>query len=259
MRRYRALIIIIAIIIIGMILDPFGLLQPVKDIVYRVSGPVTISLQRLSHNSGNFFVTLSSFRRLARENEELRADNLDLKASNATLKEIGHENTLLKEELNFMQTSQLQLIPAVIIAKSPSGFVDTVILNRGSHDGVKINQAVVSHGFLIGQVKKVTTHTSEILLITSNSSMIPALMQQSRGTGLLHGGLSGLHLEDIQLDITVQPGENVISSSLGKLLPQGIPIGTIKAIISSESDMSQAAAVTSPVAFSSLEIVFIVK
>ena len=259
MRQYRALIIIIAIIIIGMILDPFGWLQPFKDVVYRVSQPVTISLQRLSHNTGNFFTVLSSFRNLSLENEQLRAKNLELQAANTSLKEIEHENTLLKEELNFMQTSQLQLISALIIAKSPSGFVDTVILNRGTQDGVKINQAVVSHGFLIGQVKRVTVHTCEVLLITSNSSKIPALMQQSRGTGLLHGGLSGLHLEDIQLDITIQPGETVISSSLGKLLPQGIPIGTVKEVISSESDMSQAAAVTSPISFSSLEIVFIVR
>lgn len=259
MRSRYFLILFFVLIIAGAILNPFGLIQPVKDIVYRVFSPFTSATQKVGRGANNTLGTLVSLKDVIKENERLRIDNLELKAQNIRFKETERENKLLKKELEYKKGQNTSLIAAKIIAKSPTGFMDTVIIDQGIKSGLKIDQPVVSNSFLIGRIRKVTAHTSEILLITSNQSKIPALLQDSRGDGIVQGGLRGLRIEDIPLDTNIKQKEAVITSNLGGIFPAGIPIGYIKQVVSSESDIAQSATITSPVDFSHLEMVLVIQ
>ncbi|MDO8513455.1 MAG: rod shape-determining protein MreC [bacterium] len=259
MRKYRPLIILIIIIIIGITISPFGFLNPVRNYANILVSPVTSAFNRTTIGASDFFHTLFFIGRIVKENTELKTRYNQLQSDNISLKEVRHENKLLKGELKFVQSTNLQLISANIILKSPSGFIDSVVINKGSRKGIKINQAVISQGFLIGKINKVYKNTSEVILITSSSSKLPAYLQESRGTGVIQGGLKGLSLEDIQLDITPRPGEAVLSSDIGGILPRGIPIGSVKEVSLSHSDISRSAAISSPIFFTHLEMVFVVK
>lgn len=259
MRQYRFLIIIFVLIIIGFLLDPFGFLKPVRGFAYSALSPFTSTISRATQNTGNFFSTLISLNKLASKNEQLTNDNLQLKATNIQLNDIKHENDLLRSQLQFMKSSSFQLIPAKIIAKSPTGFLDTIVIDKGSSDGVKTSQAVISNGFLVGVIKQAYSHNSSVQMITSNSSKIPAILEESRGTGLVQGGLTGLHIVDVQLETNIKQGEAVLTSDLGQIITAGIPIGQVTQTTSPESDISQSAEITSPISFGKLETVFIVK
>ena len=259
MRKYRFLIFLIAIIFVGAIADPFGLLSPVKNYTYILFSPITNSLSQTAQGTQTFFHTLFSLGNILKENTSLKNENINLKSDKIKTKEIERENSILKEELKFAKSTQLQLISANIIAKSPGGLTDSVIINKGSKDGIRENQAVVSQGFLIGRIKTVNKNSSEIVLIVSNTSKVPTFLQDSRGNGIMQGGLKGLIMDDIQLDIIPKKGEAVLTSNIGNILPSGIPIGNVKEINFSQNEISRSVLIESPISFSHLEMVFVAK
>ena len=130
-------------------------------------------------------------------------------------------------------------------------------INKGSDDGVKDGQPVISHGYLIGVTSQTTSNNSEVFLITNTRSLVPIILQDSRGTGLLKGGLEGLIAREIPVDSEIKIGESVLTSGLGGDLPAGIPVGQVTDIISKESEIFQQVTVDSPVNIGKLEVVFI--
>lgn len=258
MKKNGFLITIIIILILGFVLSPY--LMPVKSVIYEITYPVAQFFTRSNDKISNFFRLLKNIGTLSKENKSLVDENISLKAELSSLSEVRHENEILKKEINFSQTYQAyELIPAQIIGRSASGFLQTLKLNKGKNDGVILGKPVLSLGFMIGKISQVDLASSEVELITNYSSLVPIVLQDSRGTGLLKGGLSGLIIEDIALDSKIKIGENVLTSGLGGEFPAGLPVGTVDKIISLQSEIFQKTSVKSPVDFGRLEIVFIIK
>lgn len=249
---------IVAVLIIGFFFS--SELIPIKNFFYKIIAPPAKSINGAVGNVGSFFSDLGSIKNLVKENNRLNQENLELKAQISDLKELEHENSILRQELGFSQGQKnFQLIPADVIGQSPTGFLQTIKIDHGSNDGIKVGQAVISNGFLVGIVEDLGPNYSDISLINNNRSIVPVVLQQSRGTGLLTGGLAGLTVTDIPLDINIIKNEVVVTSGLGNEINSGIPVGYIEKTISSASDIFQKATITSPINFSKLEFVFIVK
>lgn len=207
----------------------------------------------------NFTAVIASLGDLARENAELRSRNIELEAQLVGLKEVEHENAILRQELSFVKEGGKDYLPAQLIGRSATGLHKDLILNRGRRDGLRLGQAVVAQGFLVGVINHVQESQSTVLLINHPRSLVPALLQDSRSTGLLRGGISGLSLTDILIDAPVQIGETVLTSGLGGELPVGIPIGKVVSLESKKGDITKKAAIVSPNDSSKLELVFIRK
>lgn len=258
MKPSRFLIIIAIVAILGLAFSSF--LNPARNIFLEVVSPFSRFFTNSGTRVGDFFHTIGSISQLAKDNKDLTTKNLELASTLANLKEVGHENALLKEELGFYQKEkENELVPSQVIGSSPSGFLQTIKVDKGTSDGVKPGSAVLSRGYLIGKVSQVNTNNSEIFLINNSNSLIPVVFQNSRGTGILKGGLSGMVVEDIALDSKIEIGEMVLTSGLGEETPAGLPIGTIEKILSVRSEIFQEVSVKSPIEFGKLEIVFIKK
>lgn len=263
MKKQRPLIIIAILLIVGFLLWPTGALRPVKNIFYLAVKPFAIAGNFTVDRVSFFFKNFTHLGQLARENKELIKENLDLQSQLGLLKEAQHENEVLKKEIGFYNSTKnrgdLKLLPANIIGRSVTGYLRTIIVDRGKKDGVKTGQAIVSQGYLIGTVKEALEDTSEVTLITDYNSLVPVILQDSRGTGLLRGGLSGLTVEDIPLNITINSGEQVITSGLGGDIPFGIMVGKVGDVISKKSEIFQKVTLDSPIQIYYLEFVFVVQ
>jgi cell shape-determining protein MreC len=89
--------------------------------------------------------------------------------------------------------------------------------------------------------------------------MIPVIGQDSRATGILRGGISGLSVTDLLIDATITTNESIVTSGLGGELPAGIPIGTIVEVQERKGDITKKASLRSPLDLSKLEMVFVRK
>lgn len=249
--------------IIAIFLIIFGSTAPVNYIrgkIQAVASPITRLAYRSSNSSFKTISILSQIRNLAKDNTHLRQENTQLKAQVDTLKEARSIDKDLEKQYALTGNNiEQKLMGAKVIGRSPSIQRDILIINKGSDMGVKKGQPVLSNGFLIGKISQVTTDNSQIELITSAHFMIPVILQDSRQTGLLTGGLKGLVIGQLANDVNIKNGESVVTSGLANELPQGLPIGTVGQTISKSSDIFKTVTMVSPVDTSSVETVFIME
>jgi rod shape-determining protein MreC len=120
-----------------------------------------------------------------------------------------------------------------------------ITVDKGSDDGVHVNDPVVGDGALVGKVTVADSTVSIVTLITDQSFAVAAEVQeqgQGGATGVLRpetGNPNQLELQDLPKPIGSQPdptdGELVVTAGfddpsdpqLRSHYPRGLPIGTV--------------------------------
>ena len=208
----------------------------------------------------NIFSVFYEISHMRKENEDLSTKILSLEVDRSKISELEFENKTLKQELGYAEANKDHpLVPARIIGREPTNFLDYVMLDKGKKDGIEAEMAVISGGVLIGQVKDVYDNQSKVTLVTSKDSIILAMLQKSRSKGILRGGISGLLLEDITRDSGYEQGDYVVTSGLDGKLREGILIGKAVSIQSSSSELFKNISVEPLADLSKLELVFVMK
>lgn len=256
---YRPFIIALVIGSLLTVGSHFNLIVPLTDGVAYLTEPAMAAETTAARRSVNLFTLITSIRDLQRENTELRKKNAELEAKISEYKEVSHENEVLRTELKFTQEKGADYVPAQLIGRTATGIIKDLVINRGTNDGVKAGQAVVSQGFLVGVISEASAAQSTVRLLTSPRSMISVMGQDSRATAILHGGISGLTATDFLIDAGVKAEETMITSGLGGELPAGIPVGTVLEVQERKGDITKKATVRSPLDLSKLEMVFVRK
>ena len=127
---------------------------------------------------------------------------------------------------------------ARVIGKSPTRWQAWIQIDKGSADGVQVDQPVVgatpvagetlAGKGLVGKVIAVTAHTAKVQLITDSESSVAAKIQGSRAEGIVEGSVSGrLIMDYVDRDITVDPKLVIVTSGFGGIYPPDIPIGIV--------------------------------
>ena len=170
------------------------------------------------------------------ENKRLHLRVMELSLKNFWLNEERLENRRLRELLDFRSELKYKVIPADLVAAEPNRRHFSVLINKGSEEGIKRNMPVVNMHGLVGKTVDVSPHTSVVQLIIEPSFRVSALDQRSRVYGIIRPG-SGftLRLGNVPLTEDVEVGDGIISSGLGGIFPPGIRIGRVTAVESQES------------------------
>jgi rod shape-determining protein MreC len=125
-----------------------------------------------------------------------------------------------------------------VISRDPTLWYATIEVDKGSDDGVRLNDPVIGDSGLVGRISTVDPTVSIVTLITDHSMAVAAQIQDSGGdTGVLVpavGNPNQLLVQDLPqtgpFHETV--GQQVVTAGfrtgqLQSLYPPGIPIGTI--------------------------------
>jgi rod shape-determining protein MreC len=153
---------------------------------------------------------------------------------------------------------------ARVIGRSPSLWYSTVQVDRGTGDGVRVDQAVVSGAGLVGKVTEVSASSSQVTLITDKASGVSAKVLDAKGDyGVVVpevGAPAKLLVRTLPPRARVRPGDAVVtagtrSSKYESLFPPNIPIGRISRVSPDDIVLSQQAHVAPAVDMRRLEFV----
>ncbi|MDE3194691.1 MAG: rod shape-determining protein MreC [Chloroflexota bacterium] len=243
------------------------------ELVQGASGAVTTALvpaQRALAQAGS---SLSGFTEAINEIQTLRADNARL---HDQVDQLTLENVRLREQAVAEQqavkldavarTVAYQTIPAPVIARDPTGAMQTIVLGAGSSDGIAVGDVVVSDQGVVGRVSQVGSGYSKVLLVTDPGSAVSAIVQGSRATGIVRGQYGDTLVMDWILQTEqVSLGDVVITAGLsdGKdlrsLYPKGLVIGKVVALDRSQNSAYKTAIVLPAVDLRRLEHVLVIK
>jgi len=196
---------------------------------------------------------------LIKENEDLTKEVLALKAEKRELEGVNRENARLRSLLNFQERRPLSTILARVIAEEPTNIFKTILIDKGKKDRLDKGMAVVTAGGVVGQIIRVSSTTSQVLLITDNNSSIDVLIERSRAKGILtgwRGEVCQIKFLGRTEDVTV--GDSVITSGLGGVFPKGLDVGKVKEIDKKGWGVFQGAYVYPSIDFGKLEEVLVV-
>jgi rod shape-determining protein MreC len=176
--------------------------------------------------------TMSTHDTLVKENLNLKADQLRLKAQVQRLLAIELENTQLKSLMRSSSQVQGKVLVAQLLAVSSDPFTNQVVLDKGSRDSVYVGQPVLDANGVMGQVIQVGPLTSRVLLINDSHSGVPVQVVRNGLRAIAVGdNYSGkLRLTHIQQTADIKVGDVLITSGLGEHYPEGYPVGQVKSV-----------------------------
>ena len=225
-----------------------GITAPVQKVVWGVIDGIG-SIWR-----GYFYLV-----GLEKENQALKKELQELKLHMNRYREADLANQRLRALLNFKKSIATPLLPAQLVAFDPSGWFQTILIDKGRNDGVVRDMAVVSAEGLVGRVIGESNHHAKVLLILDGNSAVDAYIQRSRARGVLVGlGRELCLLKYVQRNEDVQVGDKVISSGMGGVFPKGLLVGTVQEVVRGSSGLFQRVEVEPAVNFSRLEEVMVV-
>jgi len=257
-------IALIVITLVGFVLHRAGLLQPVEELLLRITAPIQEGLSGFSTGIGDLAQTARDLRELRQRNEELEAQNAALLLDNVRLREVDTEAALLRELLNFAQANPSYGIRGArvvgrTIAQEPSNLLSYITLDVGRAAGIERNMAVVTDRGLVGRISEVGETWSRVLLLIDPQSTVNALTQSTRAGGAVQGQPDGtLIMRAIPQGDTVSVGDTVFTSGLGGNFPRQLLIGQIVEVERKDYELYQTAVVQPTVDFSHLEAVLII-
>lgn len=197
---------------------------------------------------------------IVRENEALRAEIAERDVEIARLTAIREENDELRALLGYAEKQRTAPVIARVLARTPEAGTHTILLDRGSDDGVAVEMPVIAAGgVLIGKVFKVDRASSVALLLTDTRSRVGASVQNAARTQGLVQGDRGLALEMrlIPQNEEIKVGDLIVTSGIEPLTPRGLVLGRVEEVQTQEKNPFKKALVGSPVAYDQVSVVAI--
>ena len=160
----------------------------------------------------------------------------------------GHVvTTATGQSVSTASLDQYQPVRARVIVRSPTIWFATLEVDKGTGDGVRVDQPVVGDVGLIGRVSNVTSNAAQVTLITDHTSGVTAKVLPGGAQGVVRadvGDPEDLVLDFINSSKRVGVGQTVVTSGwraqgLASLFPPGIPIGEVTKASVLEQEASQ--------------------
>jgi rod shape-determining protein MreC len=196
----------------------------------------------------------------------VRRENRDLRRR---LSELSEENRQFREALlageRYRRMGTLRdkfhqpMLPATLIGVDSSSWFRTVLLDKGTRDGVRRGMAVVTPDGVVGHVVAVSSSASKVLLMIDRSSAVDVMIERSRARGIVQGLTSDrCELKYATRGEDVKPGDRLISSGMDSIFPKGLAVGRVASVDPARRGLFQRADVEPAVDFNKLEEVFVI-
>jgi len=195
----------------------------VNEATYRLSALVSFPEKKLNQTI-NFF---SEYFNVYEENQNLKDQIIKLSSEKLNYIFLENENKKLKELIGDEQKLTDGVISKVLIDKDGK-FLKSIILNKGTKDGVKIGMVVLENSYLVGQIIETNYTTSRAILISDLNSNIPVVLEPGSFQSILSG--TGKDYGKIKYSKNKLPlDENMIvyTSGSGGNFRAGLPIGML--------------------------------
>ena len=165
----------------------------------------------------------------ARQNEELRRENGQLKLEIMQLQSKSAEADRLAALLNFKQKqAKVPMVVARVIGASADANSAVLYLDQGLNEGIRKNMGVITPEGVVGKVIESFRNTCQVLLVTDRDSGVGAMIADTRIQSPVGGlGEPLLTMKYVGNDDDVKVGSRVVTSGMDRIFPKDLPVGII--------------------------------
>ncbi|GAA0371298.1 rod shape-determining protein MreC [Alkalibacterium iburiense] len=236
----------------------------------QVTNDITAVLGRTFSRPANavteLFDSITNLQNTYEENQRLKTEIDQIYERQAELNVLRDENERLEEELN-LQSSLLdyRTISGTVISRNPDTWVDQIIVDRGSQDGVEIGMPVMSGNGLVGRISEVNPTSSKVVLLTNVDQSSNQVSSEIVMDEVVYGLISGYDSETNRLIMSqitsttdINEEELITTSGLGGAIPRGLVIGEVDEVRMDSFGLAQEVYVTPATDFNNIRYVTII-
>ena len=205
------------------------------------------------------FAWIQSLMFLEEENQVLRKKNLELSLKVESMLNLQNENNALMEMLEFKKDKKFIIKSAKVVNKGIQPNLLSIIIDRGTIDGVNNNLPVLTPKGVVGKTIEASKNNSIVQLISDANFRLSTRILPSGATGILRfvNGETA-EIREVQKNVVINIGDKVVTSGFSDIYPAGLPVGTVKGVYQDRGSFQKVVSIYLPNDLNAFQHVFIV-
>jgi rod shape-determining protein MreC len=206
-----------------------------------------------------------ALQQIRKDNEALRQEVAQLRITVQQERALAQQSRTLQQMLELRDATMVRTTAALVIGSAPDPQFRTISIDKGTHDGLTRDMAVIAPAGVVGRVIMPSARASKVQLLIDRGAGAGVMIERSRATGVISGSgatdelsfRAGLiDLDYVPNTADVKVGDRVITSGVDGIYPKGFVVGEIQSV---EREAGEFRIKVQPaVDFSSLETVLVV-
>lgn len=230
----------------------------IESTALRLFSPIYQTVERFFGHCRAVWYDYVYLVHLQSENRYLKETIKTLREEHILLLDKAQSAERLESLISASFRSPAANIPAYVIRRGNTLLNPTILIDRGSSDGLREGLGVASADGALGQIVHTTPGISKVLTLHHTDAGIGAMFQTSRVQGVVVGTGKGTStMRFISRFDPVILGESVVTSGLDGAFPKGVPIGKVSAITRDASEMFQTVEIVTNVNMNTVEEVIV--
>jgi rod shape-determining protein MreC len=242
--RYRNALVLIVVLVAQLLILAVQAKRPAADgadrrsvslMRYTVVAIITPP-ERLVHNIGrgvrSVWFGYIDLIHVRRQNASLRQEVERLRLEQASIAQDADQGRRLQHMLGFAEHYIYKTQPAQVIGTGGTDQSQVLYIDKGSENGLQQDMPVITPDGIVGKIKDVFPHTSQVLLVSDPTSGVGVILETTRIRGVLKGRAYGqLQVADVSPDSRIKAGEPIVTSGGDQIFPRGLPVGTVDHVV----------------------------
>ncbi len=242
--RYRNALVLIAVLVAQVIGLAVQVRRPdptasdkggVRLIRSWVVGLVTPP-ERLLHGTGHgirgLWTNYIDLVHVRQEDKSLKSELDRLRLEEDSLAEDARQGQRLQALLGFKEKYIYKTVAAQVIGTSGTEQSQVLLIDKGSHDGIRPDMPVITPDGIVGKTRDVFRHTTQVLEISDSTSGAGVILANTRIRGVLRGDTWGQpEIVNVSPDERIKPGEPVLTSGGDAIYPRGLAVGEVQKVV----------------------------
>jgi rod shape-determining protein MreC len=238
-KKTKSLFVLLLLIFIQMVL--ISIQVPMGDesnyfeyAVFSVFSPINDGVVSVFRGIGSIWKNYFGLHNVQKNNQRLQKEVFKLNQENSLLRGLLKTYRTKKEMLELLNQLDESILVARIIGLDASNVWKSLVINKGSKDGVKKDMVVLDkQGYLVGRiVEPVAYKQARVQMITDDESGVHVKPRGKDVPGILNGAGNGYcELEFIlATDTSVEEGDELITTGIDGIYMPGILVGYVDAV-----------------------------
>ena len=233
-RKSKYIFIVLTVLCVMMIVLSSvkdGLMNPIRNTIGYVLVPLQSGVNRVGYGLYEELEDHRTLKAVQEENKRLNEQIDLLTEENNRLAQNEGELSRLRDLYALDQDYlQYEKVAARVIAKDSENWFQVFRIDKGSQDGIRVDQNVMANGGLVGIVTDVGLNYATVRSIIDDESRVSAMCLQSSSTCIVAGDLTlyqqgRLRITDMQKNATIQDGDRIVTSNISSKFMPGILVG----------------------------------
>jgi rod shape-determining protein MreC len=202
-----------------------------QSVVFELFSHVQFGTASTLSGGRNAWGSYVALRGVRVENEALKRRVADLEVKLQQEHALAARSQQLQALMDLKSQATVPTLAAEVIAGNPDPVMRTVIIDRGSADGVLADMAVIAPGGIVGRIiGPLARHAARVQLIIDRNAAAGALIERTRAGGMIVGAEANpaLRMDLVSSLADVKPGDAVVASGVDGIYPKGYAIGRVE-------------------------------